>query len=91
MKHFPILDWNQFKESVFDISVNPDLSPESGIHTTARFIIRTWSSPSTNTSVREHWTGEVSADERVPVFPVFLLADGIMKKKIFCLYKNNLF
>jgi len=21
---------------------------------------------------REHWTGEVSADERVPVFPIFI-------------------
>jgi len=42
------------------------------------------------TDTREHWTGEVSADEWVPVFPVFLLAVGIMKKT-FCLYKNDLF
>jgi len=39
---------------------------------------------------REHWTGEVSADKQVPVFPVILLAIGILKK-IFCLYKNDLF
>jgi len=32
-------------------------------------------------NTREHWTGEVSADEWVSVFPVVLLADDIMKKK----------
>ncbi len=31
---------------------------------------------------RDHWKGEVSADEWVPVFPVFLLAIGIMKKSL---------
>jgi len=31
---------------------------------------------------RDHWKGEVSADEWVPVFPVFLLAIGIMKKNV---------
>ncbi len=43
-----------------------------------------------NDAARDPWTGEVSADKWVPVFPVFLLAVGIMKK-IFCLYKNDLF